>query len=63
MMLTEADLGRRSEAELSALVRKFNGALAVHKPFTREWRNAQHAVDAVLLERRRRIERPWPCQL
>jgi hypothetical protein len=38
----------------------FNTALAAQKPFIREWRMAQAAVDAVLTERRRRIERPWP---
>ena len=59
-ILTAAELGRRSESELGALVRKFNAALTRHKPFTREWRDAQAAVDAVLTERRRRIERPWP---
>jgi hypothetical protein len=45
---------------LGALVRKFNSALAASKPFIRAWSDAQHAVDAVLTERRRRIERPWP---
>lgn len=60
-ILTAAELGRRSESELGALVCKFNAALAACVPFSRDWQAAQYAVDAVLTERRRRIERPWPC--
>lgn len=57
--LTVAELARRSESELGALVHSFNAALACCQPFSREWNEARAGVDAALTERRRRIERPW----
>jgi hypothetical protein len=59
-ILTATELAGRSEKELGALVLVFNMALAREKPFSLKWRDARAVVDAVLTERRRRIEQPWP---
>lgn len=60
-MVTGSELVRRSETELSALFHAFNQAVARKKPFTREWTDAVLSVDAVLRERKRRVDAPAPA--
>ena len=57
-MVTGFQLVRRSDNELSSLFAAFNLAMARTKPFTREWSEAVHAVEAVLRERKRRVDLP-----
>jgi hypothetical protein len=55
-----SQLIRRSDAELGALFRAFNEALARAEPLSEEWKDAQLSVENILSERRRRLNAPAP---
>jgi hypothetical protein len=58
--VTGFTLRRKTDGELSALFHAFNQALAVKKPFTREWGDAVISVNNILTEQTRRTDAPVP---
>ena len=55
-----SQLVRRSDAELGALFKAFNDALARATPYSEDWKDACLSVDSIIAERKRRVNAPQP---
>lgn len=60
MTITAFELMRRSDDELGTLFHHFNLALGRKRPFSKEWSDADWAVDNILSERSRRADLSRP---